>query len=105
MQEVLDLQNIFLNVNKYYQLGLNLGLDDITIDMIERNHPNDTDRRKMEVFRIWKNDKPNASIEDLLKALKAVRENAIAEKIKLKYCGEPHTHPTYTGMYTFRTQN
>lgn len=98
MQEDLDLRNIFLTVDEYFLLGINLGLDDITIKVIERSHPEDANRIKMEVFQKWKNYKPNASIEDLLKALEAMQENAAAENIKRKYCGEPHPHPTHTGI-------
>ena len=98
MQDVLDLQKFFLNVDNYYSLGISLGLNDITLKEIERDHPQDTRRRKIEVFQEWKNNKPNASIEDLLKALEAMHETAIAENIKRQYCEEPHTHTTCTGI-------
>ena len=91
MQEVLALQNFFCNVNNYYQLGINLGLDDITLKEIERDFRS-TWEKKNEVFQKWKSAKSDASIKDLLKALKEMKENRIADNIEQQFCGESQTH-------------
>ena len=90
MQEVRGIQIFLNNVENYFQLGLNLGLDhqllhDIDIEFQQIS------RRKIEVFEKWRKVQPDASIEDLLEALEAMQENHTAKNIKQKYCGE---HPT-----------
>lgn len=90
MQKVLALQRIFCNVDNYYQLGITLGLDDTTLKEIEEDFPN-TRRRKTEVFHKWKRAKSDASIEDLLKALREMKENRIADNIEQQFCGESQT--------------
>ena len=99
MQEVVAILNFFCNVDKYYLLGINLGLDDTTLKEIERDFPRDANRNKIGIFEKWRTIKPEASIEDLLKALENIKDFRTAENIKRQYCGEPCTH---TGSYTFQ---
>jgi len=70
----------------WYQLGMKLGVPDYKLDEIERNHPTDgVSRWRDEVLSLWLRLIPNASWNNVIRALQQMGEKALAEKIRHKH--------------------
>ena len=79
----------------WYQLGLQLGIDSVYLDEIMHNNKSE-DMKRMQMFEVWLRTNPNASVGQLVEALRrnSVQENAIADDFEQIY--KPHD----TGIFT-----
>ena len=88
--DVKTLCNELVSVSDWRKLGLNLGVEDYELDKIERSHPNeDCDGWKQKFFSLWLRRTPSSSWRDVVRALRQMGENTVAEMIKQKYIGGP----------------
>ena len=76
----------------WYELGLELFDDkDVSLlDNIKANHPNNCEICCMEMFKLWRNKKPEGSWKKLLDALKHIHQNKLAKQLSdhLQHTGE-----------------
>ena len=82
----LNLQNLsyeLASVIDWFSLGLNLGLQKHELTKIERDYQGN-DRRRVEMLDIWLHRTPNATWEDVVRALQQMGENTVAENIREK---------------------
>ena len=70
-----------LPVLNWYFLGLQLGINEDELDVIERNYPRDNHMCKVRMFAAWLRMDISASYEKLARALVTVGKRNIAEKI------------------------
>ena len=83
----LNLQNLsseLASVIDWFSLGLNLGLQKHELTKIERDYQGN-DRRRVEMLDLWLHRTPNATWEDVVRALQQMGENTVAEIIREKY--------------------
>ena len=84
----LDLHNVVNAVKgvvtEWFNLGLNLGLPDTTLRLIDSNHPRDAESCLRTMMSKWLRVDIQASWEKLANALTAMGENVIAANIKSK---------------------
>jgi len=72
-------------VADWHQLGIKLGLLPAQLRQIEREHPGDIERRKVEVVDLWLQSTPGASWRHIVTALREMGDLSAAERIELKY--------------------
>ena len=80
---VLNAQNLsseLATVVDWFGLGLNLGLPKHELDRIERDHQGN-DRRRVVMLDLWLQCTPNATREDVVRALEQMGEKKVAEDI------------------------
>ena len=80
---VLNVQNLspeLATVINWYTLGLNLGLPKHELDKIECDYQKN-DRRKAEMLDLWLRRTPNATWNDVMRALEQMGENRVVENI------------------------
>ena len=80
---VLSVQNLSTELETvidWYILGLNLGLPKHLLDEIERDYQGNN-RRKTQMLDLWLRRTPNATRDDVIRALKQMGENSVAENI------------------------
>ena len=85
-----ELKNLIqLQVGDWNRLGLALGLDSYELDIIKRDHLNDTKSQTCKMFELWLRTQPNASYEQLIKVLREVGDERVANSLCGKYvkCG------------------
>ena len=75
------------SVIDWFSLGLNLGLQKHELTKIERDYQGN-DRRRVEMLDLWLQRTPNATWEDVVRALQQMGENVVAENIREKYIRE-----------------
>ena len=76
---------VLVQTTKWYNLGLQLGIRDTELDVIEENNPKDIDTCKRKMFKAWLRITPSPSYQQLVEALVAVRENSEAVHLCKKY--------------------
>ena len=81
--ELKDLMH--LRVSDWNRLGLELELDFYDLDIIEKDNHGDRKRQALKMFQLWLNSKPDASYEQLIKALREVGDEAVASSLCTKY--------------------
>ena len=74
-----------LQVSDWSRLGLKLKLDPYELDIIKKDHPNSTKSQTCEMFKIWLRTQPDASYEQLIKALHKIKYETIAISLCNKY--------------------
>ena len=72
-------------VTDWYHLGIFLDIELATLDTIQSNHPNDDERKKTEMLKVWLKGN-NASWRNLCDALILRKQNIVAIRIMDKYC-------------------
>jgi len=72
--------NELTEVVDWHQLGIQLGIPPHLLAEIQANHAQNQ-RRKTETFDLWLRRTPNASWEHVVKALRQIGENRVAENI------------------------
>ena len=77
-----------MKVKGWYNLGLELDIEDNVLQTIERNHPQDQDGCKRDMFRAWLQKCPQASYRQLVQALVELGEVSEADHLCRKH-GEP----------------
>ena len=76
---------VLVQVIRWYELGLQLGVDDTELEVIKRNNPGDLEACRRESFRAWLRITPSPSYQQLVEALVTVREVREADHLCKKY--------------------
>jgi len=87
-----------VKVKSWYNLGLQLNIEDYDLQTIERNNPQDQEGCKRAMFRIWLNNSPQASYKQLLQALVELDDVREADHLHKKYgelCNKIIVSPIY----------
>lgn len=79
------LSNELRSVSKWYQLGIKLGLQPYQLHQIEKEHPAEIERCKIEMLDLWQRNNPGATWSHIVTALKEMGELTTAEKIQMNY--------------------
>ena len=88
--DVKTLCNELISISNWRKLGLSLGVEDYELDKIERSYPTeDCDGWKQKIFSLWLRRTPSSSWRNVVRALRQMGENTLAETIKQKYIGGP----------------
>ena len=69
----------------WYDLGLQLGVENAELKMIQKNNPRDLTTCRREMFEAWLRITPNPSYQRLVEALLAVGETNEADRLCKKY--------------------
>ena len=72
---------VLIQTTKWYDLGLQLGIEDTELDVIEENNPKDNGVCKRRMFRAWLRITPSPSYQQLVEALVAVGEISEADRL------------------------
>ena len=83
--ELKDLMH--LQVSDWNRLGLALNLDSYDLDIIEKDHRGDTRQQTLKMFELWLKAQPDASYQQLIKALHEVGDETVASFLS-KYYGK-----------------
>ena len=95
---VVNARNLFSElqtVTRWFQLGINLGLQIHELDNIEHDHIG-SERRMLQMLYLWLQRAPNAAWGDVVSALQQMGENKVAEGIRQKYIREASKLSQYT---------
>ena len=85
--------NELISVSDWRSLGLNLGVRDYELDQIESSHPAEgCGRWRQETISLWLRRTHSASWENVVKALRQMRENKVAAAIEQKYIPTSKLH-------------
>ena len=74
-----------LQVSDWYRLGLALKLDPYELGIIEQDFRGNTRKQTNEMFEHWLRTQPDASYEQLIKALCEVGDKRVANSLCKKY--------------------
>ena len=73
-------------VRELFKLGIYLGLPSSKLDAIEKDFPTDTERRRIQLVRVWMSSSPDPPCWWLLaQALEQVEYGALAQRIKRQH--------------------
>ena len=86
-----ELEN-YVRTNKWYALGLQLGIEDNELKTIEKHRGGNKDECRRAMFRAWLGTTSNPCRKELLNALrtKAVNEFVIAHEYENFFMTTPH---------------
>ena len=76
---------VLVQTIEWYDLGLQLGIDDTELDVIEKNNRGDLRACRRNMFRAWLRITPTPSYQQLVEALMAVGEGKEADLVCKKY--------------------
>ena len=76
---------VTIKVTEWYDLGLQLDIDDHELDVIQKDHYGDVRACRREMFRTWLKSFPTATYQQLVQALLAIGENREACRICKRY--------------------
>ena len=93
-----DLCSELKTVTSWHQLGICLGLQTDELKQIELDYQRN-ERRKEEMLDLWLRRKPDAGWRDVVRALKQMKENTVAESIRQNYVRGRES----TGRFTVNT--
>ena len=74
-----------LQVSDWYSLGLALKLVPYDLNIIEKDFQGDTRKQTCKMFELWLKTQPDASHEQLIKALHKVGDERVAYSLCKKY--------------------
>ena len=74
-----------LRVSDWNRLGLALKLDSYELNIIEQDFQGNTRKQTLKMFELWVKTQPDASYEQLIKALHEVGEETVASSLSIKY--------------------
>ena len=74
-----------LRVGDWYRLGLALNLGSDDLDIIEEDHRGDRRKQTRKMFQLWLEAQPDASYDQLIKALHEVGCERVANSLCNKY--------------------
>ena len=74
-----------LQVSDWNRLGLALKLNSYDLNIIEKDNPGDTRKQSLKMFDLWLKTQPDASYEQLIKALREVGNETVANSLYMKY--------------------
>ena len=70
----------------WYSLGLELGLTQHALDVIEEDNGRDSNTCKRKMFSKWLLNNEDASYTSIVDALIAIGNNGVAEEVSQKFC-------------------
>jgi len=76
---------VTIKVIEWYDLGLQLDIDDHELDVIQKDHHGNVRACRREMFRTWLKSFPTANYQKLVQALLAIGENGEACRICKRY--------------------
>ena len=76
---------VLIKVTEWYELGLQLGVEDAELEVIEKSNRGDFKACRRNMFRAWLRITPNPSYQQLVEALVAVGEAKAADFLCKKY--------------------
>ena len=76
---------VLIQTTEWYDLGLQLGIEDAELEEIQSNNPKSVRACRREMFRAWLRITPSPSYQQLVEALLAVGETSKAEYLCKKY--------------------
>ena len=76
---------MFLRVGDWYRLGLTLNLESDDLDIIEEDHRGEKRKQTRKMFQLWLGTQPDPSYEQLIKALRKVGDERVANSLCNKY--------------------
>ena len=76
---------ILIKVTEWYELGLQLGVEDAELEVIEKDNQGDLKACRRNMFRAWLRITPSPSYQQLVEALVAVGEAKEADLLSKKY--------------------
>ena len=76
---------VLIKVTEWYELGLQLGVDDAELEEIEKNNRGDIRACRRNMFRAWLRITRSPSYQQLVEALMAVGEDKEADLLCKKY--------------------
>ena len=76
---------VLIKVTEWYELGLQLEVDDAELEVIENNNRGDLKACRRNMFRAWLRITPSPSYQQLVEALMAVGETKEADLLCKKY--------------------
>ena len=74
-----------LQVSDWNRLGLALDLESYDLDIIGKDHRGDTKTQTLKMFQLWLKKQPDASYEQLIKALNEVGDERVASFLCKKF--------------------
>lgn len=74
-----------LQVSDWNRLGLALDLEPYDLDIIGKDHHGDTRTQTLKMFQLWLKNQPDASYEQLIKALNEVGDERVASFLCKKF--------------------
>ena len=77
-----------LQISDWKRLGQELKLKFYDLDKIEKDHQGNTKELILQMFQLWlkKKQQPDASYEQLIKALHEVGDETVSSFLSKKYC-------------------
>ena len=85
MQQPRLKDSVTIKVIEWYDLGLQLDINDYELDLIQKDHRGDVRACRREMFRTWLKSFPTATYQQLVQALLAIGENREACRICKRY--------------------
>ena len=76
---------VLVEAVEWYDLGLQLGVEDAELKVIQKNNPGDLRACRRDMFRAWLRIASHPSYKQLVDALLAVREDSEAKHICEKH--------------------
>ena len=76
---------VLVRAVEWYDLGLQLGVENAELKVIQKNNPGDLRARRREMFEAWLRIAPNPSYQQLVEALLEVGEINEAGSLCKKY--------------------
>ena len=76
---------VLVQVTEWYDLGLQLGVEDEELDVIDRNNPGNLKACRREMFKAWLRISSSPAYQQLVEALIAVGDVKEADKLCKKY--------------------
>ena len=76
---------VLIQTTEWYDLGLQLGIEDTKLEEIESNNPKSVRTCRREMFKAWLRITPSPSYQQLVEALQTVGETSEADHLCKKY--------------------
>ena len=76
---------VLVQTKEWYDLGLQLGVEDTDLDVIQSNNPQNLRACRREMFKAWLKMTPTPTYQQLVDALMAVGEVREADTLRKKY--------------------
>ena len=74
-----------LQVSDWNRLGLALKLNSYDLNIIEQDNRGDTRKQTLKMFEHWLKTQPDASYEQLIKALREVGDETVVNSLSIKH--------------------
>ena len=98
---------VLVQTKEWYDLGLQLGVEDTDLDVIQSNNPQNLRACRREMFKAWLKMTPTPTYQQLVDALMAVGEVREADTLRKKHGKRtaaasfccPQTEIIYSGLF------